>query len=66
MKFCLLYSGDFKKSENYTLELAYSNQIVVNSKIAYIKFKQFDVAIWFTVTALITPIGALFVASLKQ
>ncbi len=61
----LLYNGK-QKSESYLIELAYSGQIVVNSKIAFIKFKQFDFAIWFVVAVLITPIGALIVRCKTQ
>jgi len=44
----------------------YASQIVVNSKVAYIKFKQFDLAIFFTMTAILSPIGVLFVVIMKQ
>jgi len=37
----------------------YINQIVINSKITFIKFKQFEIAIWFTLSAILTPIGGM-------
>ncbi|AFT74244.1 hypothetical protein AMEC673_07750 [Alteromonas macleodii str. 'English Channel 673'] len=61
-----LYLGRPHNSENYELEEAYAQQIVVNSKIAYIKFKQFDIAIWFTISAIITPLGALFISKMRE
>ena len=61
-----LYSGESHKSDNFDLELAYSDQIVINSKIAYFKFKQFDSALWLTITALTTPIGTLIITRMKQ
>jgi len=36
----------------------YISQTIINSKIAYIKYKQFEIAIWFTFAAILTPIGA--------
>jgi len=62
----LAYSGKKHKSENYDIEVAYSSQIVINSKIAHIKFKQFEIAIWFTVAAIATPIGAILLWLLKE
>ncbi|OUR92806.1 hypothetical protein A9Q81_15935 [Gammaproteobacteria bacterium 42_54_T18] len=61
-----LYSGEPHKSKNHDLEIAYSNQIVVNSKVAFIKFKQFDLALWFTITAILSPIGTLIVAAMRS
>ncbi len=61
-----MYTNGLDISKNQKIDLAYSDQIVVNSKIAYIKFKQFDTAIWFTIIALITPVGALFVAGMRN
>lgn len=43
-----------------------ANQIVINSKISYIKYEQFRIAVWFTLSALLTPIGAYFLANSKQ
>lgn len=51
-----LYSGNASKSENYEVELMYCDQIVVNSKVAYIKFSQFDLAIKFTISAIVSPL----------
>lgn len=61
-----LYDSKEKSSKNNRLEFLYANQIVVNSKVAYIKFKQFDLAIFFTMAAVLSPVGVLFVAIMKQ
>ena len=61
-----LYDGENKGRKNNRLEFLYANQIVVNSKVAYIKFKQFDLAIFFTMAAILSPVGVLFVAIMKQ
>ncbi len=61
-----LHSGKAQKSENYDLELLYSGQIVINSRVALVKFKQFDLAILFTLTAILSPIGALLVYKLRK
>ena len=45
--------------KNSTLNTYYINQIVINSKITFIKFKQFEIAIWFTISAILTPIGGI-------
>ncbi len=37
----------------------YIKQIIINSKITFIKFKQFEIAIWFTLSAILTPIGGI-------
>ena len=42
-----------------------SNQIVTNSKIAYIKYKQFNFSIWLTISALLTPLGALLIYKIR-
>jgi len=44
---------------NSTLNVYYINQIVINSKITFIKFKQFEIAIWFTISAILTPLGGI-------
>ncbi|MEL0631459.1 Pycsar system effector family protein [Pseudoalteromonas carrageenovora] len=51
-----LYRGKAINSENYEIELMYCEQIVVNSKVAYIKFSQFDLAIKFTISSIISPL----------
>jgi len=40
------------------LDLQYAHQIVVNSKIAYIKYTQFSITAFFTLSAALTPVGA--------
>lgn len=54
------------KSENIELEKFYINQIVINSKITYIKYKQFEIAIWFTISAFLTPIGAILIYYIQK
>ena len=50
------------ENKEYTLiDLAYAEQIVINSRIAYLKFKQFDLAVWFVLAAFTTPLGVLAV-----
>jgi len=52
---------------NYTeLDIQYSKQIVINSKIAFIKYSQFNIVTWFTISALITPIGAWVLSLVKN
>lgn len=58
-----LYNG--KKSIDKS-DLAYADQIVTNSKIAFFKFKQFDMALWFTITALLTPLGTVIIATMRE
>lgn len=48
------------------LEKQYANQIVTNSKISFIKYKQFSTAVWFTLSALITPLGAWLLSLVKE
>ncbi len=62
----ILYDKKSHESKNYEIELAYSNQIVTNSKIAYIKYEHFNSAIWFTLTALISPVGAFIVSRMRN
>jgi len=64
------YSDSLKKilevdSKNNKLYEHYINQIVINSKITWIKFKQFDIAIWFTISAILTPIGGYILHSIQ-
>lgn len=51
-----LYSGNSSKSKDYNIEVMYCDQIVANSKVAYIKFSQFDLAIKFTIVAIVSPL----------
>lgn len=44
--------------DKHPMDKHYSNQIVVNSKIAFIKYSYFRVAAWITISVFITPIGA--------
>ncbi|HAT3978648.1 TPA: hypothetical protein KLD78_001525 [Legionella pneumophila] len=58
--FLSTYYDKVDKKESFSKEDSqYAKQIVVNSKIAYIKHTQFKIAAWLTMCALITPVGAL-------
>jgi hypothetical protein len=76
----LLYFGDIAKytEEQYIYKLSskineitnldkeYINQIVVNSKITYIKYKQFELAVWFNISAFITPLGVIILYKFRN
>lgn len=47
---------DSVPEELSAVELDYAHQIVVNSRIAIKKYKFFNIALWFTLTAIITPL----------
>jgi hypothetical protein len=47
------------------LDNQFANQIVINLKVAVIKFKQFKIAIWFIIATLLTPVGAFILAKVK-
>jgi hypothetical protein len=55
-----LASGN-KDMNNSDLELMIAKQIIANSVIAMRKFTIFNLAIWLTISALITPIAAHFI-----
>lgn len=59
-------NGSLQEADNYELEMLYANQIVINSRVAFIKFKQFDLAIWFTAAAMLSPLGVLIAWALKE
>lgn len=44
----------------------YSKQIVINSKIAFIKYSQFNIVTWLTISALLTPLGAWLLSLVKN
>ncbi|MFS1862644.1 Pycsar system effector family protein [Vibrio lentus] len=54
---------DEKEFSGYQRDLA--NQIIINSTIACRKYGYFQVAIWLTVTALISPVGSLVLYMLR-
>ena len=56
------YSRRTENAENYKVEFMYADQITTNSKVAWAKFKQFDLAIIFTLSAILSP---LFILVLK-
>lgn len=47
------------ENTNKEFDMYYINQIIINSKITLIKFKQFEISAWFLIAAFLTPIGAL-------
>lgn len=47
-----------KDEENEKLIDSKISQIIVNSKITFIKYKQFEIAVWLTISAFLTPLGA--------
>lgn len=54
------------KDESFSeQETQFAEQIVTNSKIAYIKHTQFTYAAWFTLGALLTPVGAWWLCKVK-
>ncbi len=58
-----LYTSDSQQPKNFSkLELDYANQIIVNSQIADRKYNYFRVALWFTISAILTPLigGVLY------
>ncbi len=76
----LLYFGDIAKysEKEYTDKLSsmadeitdfdkqYISQITTNSKITYVKYKQFELAVWFNISAFLTPIGAIILYFYKK
>ena len=49
-----------------TLNMLLADQIIINSKIAFMKYEMFSGAAWCFLSAFLTPIGALFVMMLKE
>lgn len=49
-----------------TIEQAYAKQIVVNARIARLKYEIFSLAIWFTLSALVTPLGSTILYFVKK
>ncbi|PKL58854.1 MAG: hypothetical protein CVV34_00705 [Methanomicrobiales archaeon HGW-Methanomicrobiales-5] len=56
-----LYINDGQHHNDFSkMEIDYANQIIVNSQIADRKYNYFRVALWFTISAILTPlIGGL-------
>ena len=44
----------------------YISQIATNSKITYVKYKQFELAVWFNISAFLTPAGAIILYFYKK
>jgi TM2 domain-containing membrane protein YozV len=55
-----------EKSSNEKLDKYYIQQIIINSQITYIKYKQFEIAVWFTLSAILTPLGAIILFTYKK
>ncbi|MCH2055144.1 MAG: DUF5706 domain-containing protein [Thalassotalea sp.] len=53
----LAKASDEKKYQSSNLELMIAKQIIANSTIAIRKFNIFNIAIWLTISAIITPIA---------
>jgi hypothetical protein len=49
-----------------TLEDAYAKQIINNARIARLKYEIFGLAVWFTLSALITPIGSSILYNMRK
>lgn len=76
----LLYFGDIAKysekeyidklssitNEITDFDKQYINQIATNSKITYVKYKQFELAVWFNISAFLTPVGAIILYLYKK
>lgn len=60
------YSTTGAQSTFSKIDLQYASQIVTNSKIAFIKFKQFNVAATLTICAFLTPVGCWLYYKVKQ
>ncbi len=67
------FNEQYKRKVKETLENTnngfddyYISQTIINSKITYIKYKQFEIAIWFTFAAILTPIGAYFLKETQK
>jgi len=48
------------------IEQDYAEQIIINSRIALLKYQCFNGGIWLAITALVTPIGTLLIYLLKR
>ena len=78
----LLYFGDIAKyneieysrkilekipdTEKTSFDVYYINQIVNNAKITYIKYKQFEISVWFTISVFLTPFGTAILFLYKK
>ncbi|MHB1350324.1 MAG: Pycsar system effector family protein [Desulfobulbaceae bacterium] len=47
-------------------ELRLADQIITNSKIAFLKYEMFSIAAWCFLSAFLTPVGALLIWALKE
>ena len=50
--------GNTSDTRASSIEEAYAQQIIANSRIASMKYRYFGVALWLTVSAVLTPILA--------
>ncbi len=56
----LYKASELETSKILSIEKALSEQIIINSRIALTKYKYFRLALWMTISAVITPILSLF------
>lgn len=58
------FSEDNKFNEKFDMQYVY--QIIINSKITHIKFKQFEISSWFLISAFLTPLGAFLLYCFRK
>jgi len=56
----------FTEGEVSAFEIDLVDQIINNSKIAFIKYRMFNSAVWLFISALLTPIGAAIYWKVKE
>ncbi|WP_299775531.1 Pycsar system effector family protein [uncultured Pseudoteredinibacter sp.] len=61
-----LILGELSISKHEKIHEHLSHQIVINSKIAFIKYSQFNKSAWLLVSAFLTPIGAYILLMVKE
>ncbi len=54
------------EGEMNSIELMYAGQIITNSKIAYLKYQNFNISLWFLFLSLTSPIGVLVIYLFKK
>lgn len=61
-----LILGELNEDKYGKMHEHLAQQIVINSKIAFIKYSQFNKAAWLLVSALLTPVGAYLLLTVKE